>query len=95
MINYGLGKEEEVWKRCVVDPSVATVSAFLSKDDADRSDRQPCTDEKEHNDVSRDLWTRFICEVSNCVSSKSIMEKSINFVILNFVFVCASIGTGM
>ncbi|KAF3337279.1 tRNA dimethylallyltransferase 2 isoform X1 [Carex littledalei] len=56
-----LCREEEVWKRCVVEPSVAVISTFLSKDGAIRIGCTPCT-EKSHNGVSRDLWTQFMCE---------------------------------
>ncbi|KAJ4798425.1 tRNA dimethylallyltransferase [Rhynchospora pubera] len=56
-----LYREEDVWKRCAVEPSVAIISKFLSKDCADRRSYVPCT-EKPHNGALRDVWTQFICE---------------------------------
>ncbi|KAJ3708673.1 hypothetical protein LUZ61_012378 [Rhynchospora tenuis] len=56
-----LCREEEIWKRCAVQPSVAIISEFLAKDAVNRSSCAPCS-ERPHNGVLRDLWTQFICE---------------------------------
>lgn len=54
---------DEIWTAQVVDPSVKIIKSFLH--DKACSDEEPCNSSEEIKLIRRDLWTQYVCEVSD------------------------------
>lgn len=57
--SHSAGRSEDSWRRAVVEPCVSLVKAFLSRESV-----SPAGSAVPPSLASRDLWTRYICEVS-------------------------------
>ena len=71
-----LGNSEDTWTRQVVEPASKVINSFLN------SDVIPISGSEEKNNVvsqkltDRDLWTRYICEVSFAIPHQYIKKLS-------------------
>lgn len=60
------GKSDDIWSKQVVEPAVKIIRSFLSHDANSVSDDVPS--DTGTKILARDLWTQYVCEVSNTLS---------------------------